>query len=63
MTDGIVVVGDVMVDVVVVPDGPLAHGSDTPSAIRALGGGLGRQHRLLAGVAGPGRGPGGCGGR
>ncbi len=39
MTERIVVVGDVMVDVIVVPDGPLQHGSDTPSAVRTLGGG------------------------
>jgi ribokinase len=38
---GVVVVGvgDLMVDVVVVPEGPLAHGSDTPSTVRTVGGG------------------------
>jgi ribokinase len=35
----ILVVGDVMVDVVVVPHGPLQHGSDTPASTRVLGGG------------------------
>jgi ribokinase len=61
MTAPIVVVGDLMIDVVVVPDGPLAHGSDTPSAIRTIGGGsaantacwlasLGRDVSLVAAV-------------
>lgn len=56
-----VVVGDLMVDVVVVPSGPLAHGSDTPSTVRTVGGGsaantacwlasLGRTVRLVAAV-------------
>jgi ribokinase len=35
----IVVVGDLMVDVVVVPSGPLAHGSDTAATVRTMGGG------------------------
>jgi ribokinase len=35
----VAVVGDVMVDVVAVPAGPLNHGSDTPSTNRILGGG------------------------
>ena len=35
----VVVVGDVMVDVVVVPEGPLAPGSDTPSQVHNMGGG------------------------
>ena len=35
----VVVIGDVMVDIVVVPDGPLAPGSDTASTIRTTGGG------------------------
>jgi sugar/nucleoside kinase (ribokinase family) len=35
----VVVVGDVMVDVVVVPEGPLTSGSDTPSEVRSMGGG------------------------
>jgi ribokinase len=34
-----VVVGDLMVDVVVVPEGPLAPGSDTPSQVESMGGG------------------------
>jgi sugar/nucleoside kinase (ribokinase family) len=57
----VLIVGDVMVDVVVVPSGPLQHGSDTPSAIRTVGGGsaantacwlaaLGRASRLVASV-------------
>ena len=61
MTAPVVVVGDVMVDVVVVPDGPLAHGSDTSSSIRTIGGGsaantacwlasLGREVVLVAAV-------------
>jgi len=61
MSDEVVVVGDLMVDVVVVPDGPLQHGSDTPSAIRTIGGGsaantacwlaaAGRTVRLVAAV-------------
>jgi sugar/nucleoside kinase (ribokinase family) len=37
--DDVLVIGDVMVDVVVVPSGPLQHGSDTPSRIRSMGGG------------------------
>lgn len=39
MTLDVVVVGDVMVDIVTVPTGPLAGGSDTPSRITSLGGG------------------------
>jgi sugar/nucleoside kinase (ribokinase family) len=35
----VVVVGDLMVDVVVVPEGPLAPGSDTPSHVESMGGG------------------------
>ncbi|MFL6205195.1 MAG: carbohydrate kinase family protein [Acidimicrobiales bacterium] len=35
----VVVVGDLMVDVVVVPEGPLAVGSDTPSRVESMGGG------------------------
>jgi ribokinase len=35
----VVVVGDIMVDVVAAPTGPLNHGSDTPSVNRILGGG------------------------
>jgi sugar/nucleoside kinase (ribokinase family) len=35
----VVVVGDLMVDVVVVMSGPLARGSDTPSVVRTVGGG------------------------
>ena len=35
----VVVVGDLMVDVVVVPEGPLAPGSDTPSQVESMGGG------------------------
>lgn len=57
----VVVIGDLMVDVVVVPSGPLIHGSDTPSAIRSSGGGsaantaawlaaLGRPVRLVAAI-------------
>ena len=55
----VLVVGDLMVDVVVVPSGPLAHGSDVTSRVRAVGGGsaantacwlaaLGRPVRLAA---------------
>lgn len=39
MTLEVVVVGDVMVDVVTVPGGPIAPRSDTPSRITSLGGG------------------------
>jgi ribokinase len=57
----ILVVGDVMVDVVAVPHGPLQHGSDTPASTRVLGGGsaantacwlghLGRPVRLVVAV-------------
>lgn len=35
----VLVVGDLLVDVVVVPSGPLEHASDVPSRIRAGGGG------------------------
>jgi ribokinase len=35
----VVVIGDLMVDVVVVPEGPLAPGSDTPSQVEPMGGG------------------------
>lgn len=35
----VLVVGDLMVDVVVQHDGPIAVGSDTPSVVRTLGGG------------------------
>jgi sugar/nucleoside kinase (ribokinase family) len=61
MSGDVLVIGDVMVDVVVVPSGPLQHGSDTPSSIRSVGGGsaantacwlaaLGRPARLVAAV-------------
>jgi sugar/nucleoside kinase (ribokinase family) len=61
MSGDVLVIGDVMVDVVVVPSGPIVHGSDTPSAIRAIGGGsaantacwlaaLGQPVRLVAAV-------------
>lgn len=57
----VLIVGDLMVDIVVVPSGPLQHGSDTPSTIRTVGGGsaantacwlaaLGRPVRLVANV-------------
>ena len=39
MTGTVVVVGDLMVDVVVVPEGPIARGSDTPSQVQSMGGG------------------------
>jgi len=35
----VVVVGDVMVDVLAAMSGPLARGSDTPSAVTTAGGG------------------------
>jgi len=35
----VVVIGDLMVDVVVVPEGPLERGSDTPSQVESMGGG------------------------
>jgi sugar/nucleoside kinase (ribokinase family) len=35
----VVVIGDLMVDVVVTPDGAAARGSDTPSRVEVLGGG------------------------
>lgn len=55
----VLVVGDLMVDVLVVPSGPLHHGSDVPSRVRVVGGGsaantacwlasLGRPVRLAA---------------
>jgi len=58
-SDDVLVVGDLMVDIVVVPSGPLQHGSDTPAAIRTVGGGsaantacwlaaLGQRVRLVA---------------
>ncbi len=61
MSGDILVIGDVMVDVVVVPTGPLQQGSDTPSSVRSIGGGsgantacwlaaLGRPVRLVAAV-------------
>lgn len=61
MSGDIVVIGDVMVDVVVVPSGPLVHGSDTRADIRSVGGGsaantacwlaaLGRSVRLVAAI-------------
>lgn len=61
MNDDVVVVGDLMVDVVVVASGPLVHGSDTPAEIRSIGGGaaantacwladLGRPVRLVAAI-------------
>lgn len=61
MSGDVLVVGDAMVDIVVVPSGPLQHGSDTPSTIRSVGGGsaantacwlasLGRAVRLVAAV-------------
>lgn len=61
MSGDVLVVGDVMIDVVVVPSGPLQHGSDTPSRITGVGGGsaantacwlasIGRAVRLVAAV-------------
>lgn len=61
MSGDVLIIGDVMVDVVVVPSGPLVHGSDTPADIRSIGGGsaantacwlasLGRAVRLVAAV-------------
>lgn len=41
MSIPVTVVGDLMVDVLVVPSGPLALGSDTPSAVSYAGGGSG----------------------
>ena len=39
MTSRVAVVGDLMVDVIVVPAGPLAVGSDTASSVSTIGGG------------------------
>ena len=61
MSAPVVVLGDLMVDVVVTPEGPIQHGSDTPSTVRSLGGGsaantacwlasAGREVRLVAGI-------------
>jgi len=61
MSDDVLVVGDLNVDVVVRHEGPLHHGSDTPSTIEMLGGGsaantacwlasTGRPVRLVAAV-------------
>ena len=61
MSEPVVVVGDLNLDVVVRPEGPLQHGSDTPSTIEMLGGGsaantacwlaaTGRTVRLVAAV-------------
>lgn len=61
MSDDILVVGDLNVDVLVRPEGPLHHGSDTASTIEMLGGGsaantacwlasTGRPVRLVAAV-------------
>lgn len=61
MSGDVLVIGDLMVDVVVVPAGPLRHGSDTPASVRSIGGGsgantacwlasLGRSVRLAAAV-------------
>jgi sugar/nucleoside kinase (ribokinase family) len=41
MTARVLVVGDVMVDVVVVPDGPIARGTDVRATIRPMPGGSG----------------------
>ena len=38
---GVLVVGDIMTDVIVKPDGPIARGSDCHAAIRILPGGSG----------------------
>lgn len=38
-TGEVLVVGDLLIDVVVVPSGPLEHASDVPSRVRAGGGG------------------------
>ena len=61
MSGAVVVVGDVMVDVVAVPEGPIARGTDTPSQVQTTGGGsaantacwlaqLGAPVRLVAAV-------------
>jgi ribokinase len=65
----VLVVGDLMVDVVVFPEGPLNHGSDTTASIRSVGGGAaantacwlahgGRSVRLVAAVGDDGIGMG-----
>ncbi|AEQ51103.1 carbohydrate kinase family protein [Pelagibacterium halotolerans] len=41
MTGRILVVGDVITDIVVVPQGPVARGTDTPATIRQMPGGSG----------------------
>lgn len=41
MTGRILVVGDVITDILVVPEGPLARGTDTPATIRQMPGGSG----------------------
>jgi sugar/nucleoside kinase (ribokinase family) len=59
--DEVVVIGDLLLDIVVVPDGPLHPGSDTPASVRTIGGGsaantacwlgaLGRPVRLVAAI-------------
>ena len=48
VTSRIVVLGDVMVDVVAVHDGPLATGSDTPARIVLRPGGSGGERRRVA---------------
>ncbi|MAN76308.1 MAG: ribokinase [Rhizobiales bacterium] len=41
MTGRILVVGDVITDILVVPEGPVARGTDTPATIRQMPGGSG----------------------
>lgn len=52
MTGHIVVVGDVMTDIIVVPEGPLVRGSDRRAAIRSRPGGSGANQAVWLGAMG-----------
>ena len=48
----ILVVGDVMTDIIVVPEGPLVRGSDRRARIRSKPGGSGANRRVWLGSMG-----------
>jgi sugar/nucleoside kinase (ribokinase family) len=52
MTNHVVVVGDVMTDIIVFPEGPLVRGSDRRAAIRSRPGGSGANQAVWLGAMG-----------
>lgn len=52
MTGAILVVGDVMTDIIVIPEGPLVRGSDRRAKVRSRPGGSGANQAVWLGVLG-----------